>query len=115
VQPQESRAGAIKALRRLQHALEATHTFPATSELIAAKVPIVTGTMIGGLGADVSYTDSSAAGTAAGGVLLMQRASNAMPQLRPLMMVVKAMLKQNGLNKVCCSSNVAQARATLCT
>jgi hypothetical protein len=89
-----------KLLTSLHAVLDDTHTFPGASQYIQARVPILTGTLIGGMRVDISARargDTSAQD----GVALMQACLDAQPQARPLLLALKALLKQEGLNKVC--------------
>jgi DNA polymerase sigma len=87
-------------LNALQKALTKTHTLTGPSDYINARVPIVTGQVIGGMHVDVSARVRSSDITAEGGVALMQDCVDVHPQTRPIVLVLKAMLKNRDLHKV---------------
>lgn len=93
--------------------LEATHTFPVASQYIRARVPIVTGTLIGGMRVDVS---SRSAGDTVpdDGLALMQACLDAQPQARPLLLALKALVKQEGFNKVCSATSIVLHAMSCC-
>lgn len=88
-----------RLLVSLHDAMESTHTFPGESQYIKARVPIVTGTLLGGMRVDIS---SRARGDdiADAGVELMQACLDAQPQARPLLLALKALMKQEKVNRV---------------
>lgn len=59
-------------LLKVQAALDSTQTFIGGSQFIDARVPIVTGTLRGGVRADISARTNPKDITADGGVALMQ-------------------------------------------
>jgi hypothetical protein len=91
--------GSSKLLQSLRAALMATHTFPGGSTFIQARVPIVTGTLVGGLQIDISAREPGDQ-TADNGVALMQACLDAQPHARSLLLTLKALLKQRQFNKV---------------
>lgn len=62
-------------------------------------MPIVTGTLIGGMRVDVSAKVKGDY-TADDGLALMQVCLDAQPHARPLLLALKALIKQEGFNKV---------------
>ena len=94
-----SNVNARKLLTTLHRALEATHTFPQGSQYIRARVPIVTGTLLGGMRVDIS-AKAKGDDVADQGVALMQACLDAQPQARPLLLALKALMKQEGVNRV---------------
>ena len=60
-------------LQRLHAALEATHTFPDSSEVIGARVPILTGRLLTGMPADISFQQGGEPGFGDAGMELMAR------------------------------------------
>jgi hypothetical protein len=91
----------LNLLGKMHDGMEATHTFPGHSRLIGgAKVPIVTGKVITGQQVDISYQPLSKPDLAGAGVGLMRHYLSDFPQTRPLLLVFKALLKQQDLNTV---------------
>jgi DNA polymerase sigma len=88
------------ALTDMHRALQATHTMPGTSQMINARVPIVTGELISGLSCDVSFLRAGDRDVGREGLQLMQQYCETYPQLRPLLLLVKAIMREAGLNKV---------------
>ena len=80
--------------------MEATHTFPGHSHHIRnARVPILTGKVITGQPVDLSYQPEGETDLAGAGVQLMRDLLDELPQIKPLLLIVKAILKQHELNK----------------
>jgi hypothetical protein len=99
-------------LTRLHRALEATHTFPGVSEVIDARVPILTGRLISGLPADVSYQRAGELDLADAGIEMMAAQRAHFPELQPLLVILKAILRERGLNKARAPvSSAAQRRS----
>lgn len=83
----------------LHTVLQRTQTFPGASQFINARVPIVTGSLVGGMRVDISARPPGDT-VAEDGLALMQACLNEQPQARPLLIAFKALVKQDGLNKV---------------
>jgi hypothetical protein len=88
-----------RVLTSLHSSLERTKTLRGPSQFIAARVPIVTGTLLGGMRVDISARGDDDT-VADDGLAVMQACLDAQPHARPLLLALKAMLKQEGLNKV---------------
>ena len=101
----------------MHKALEASHTMVTVSQRIDARVPIIVGDLITGQAADVSYEEGPLnESTAWEGLQMAQEHCAAAPQLRPLLLLVKALLKQRGLNKVpSCRDGQLQSSSPPCT
>jgi hypothetical protein len=89
-------------LNRVRGALESTVTLPGCNEVIDARVPILTGRLITGLPVDISYAPEGqqALDVAEAGVAFMRRYRSMFPQVHPILLLFKAILKEQALNKV---------------
>eukprot|EP00892_Ulva_mutabilis_P006523 jgi/Ulvmu1/4242/UM192_0001.1 len=87
-------------LLKVKASLDSTQTFIGGSQFIDARVPIVTGTLLGGMRTDISVRTSAKDITADGGVALMQECISVQTHARPLVLFIKALLKQAALHKV---------------
>ena len=94
------------AMTALEENLVSNVFVGASRHLRHARVPIITGCVAGSdpeswyQSVDISHAESSP-GSAAG-LALMRAHSDASPQLRPLLLVIKCLLDQHSLNKVRC-------------
>jgi DNA polymerase sigma len=98
---QVSEVKGLRMLETLHKGMEATHTFPGHSHIIgAARVPIIKGRLLTGQQVDLSHQPRNTPDLASLGVRLMRHFLSDLPQTKPLLLVFKALLKQQDLNTV---------------